>query len=175
MLAVVPQEITRFHRSVLENVRFARPGARDDEAFAAAKMAYCDGFIQLLPQGYDTVVGERGTKLSGGQRQRIGIARAFLKDAQMIILDEATSALNTESEMEIQRTLVRLMRTRSVIAVAHRLSTLTSFDRIIVMLSGWIVEDGTAADLRRQGGVFDRMWRLQAEGLSVDEAVEDAA
>jgi len=93
----------------------------------------------------------------------------------MIILDEATSALNTESEMEIQRTLVRLMRTRSVIAVAHRLSTLTSFDRIIVMLSGWIVEDGTAADLRRQGGVFDRMWRLQAEGLSVDEAVEDAA
>ncbi len=93
----------------------------------------------------------------------------------MIILDEATSALDTESEMEIQRALVRLMRTRTVIAVAHRLSTLTSFDRIIVMLGGCIVEDGTAADLRRRGGVFDRMWRLQAEGLSVDEAVEDAA
>lgn len=174
-LAVVPQEITLFHRSVLENIRFARPDARDDEVFAAAKVAYCDGFIQLLPQGYDTVVGERGTKLSGGQRQRIGIARAFLKHAQVIILDEATSALDTESEMEIQRALVRLMRTRTVIAVAHRLSTLTSFDRIIVMLSGCIVEDGTAADLRRRGGVFDRMWRLQAEGLSVDEAVEDAA
>jgi ATP-binding cassette subfamily B protein len=175
-LAVVPQEITLFHRTVMENIRFARPDASDEEVFAAARAAYCDGFIRALPQGYDTIVGERGTKLSGGQRQRIGIARAFLKDASIIIFDEATSALDTESEMEIQRGLVRLMRDRTVIAVAHRLSTLTTFDRIIVMMGGSIVEDGTPAELRRQGGLFDKMWRLQADGLSLDEVeVEDAA
>lgn len=174
-LAVVPQEITLFHRSVMDNIRFGKPDATDEEVLAAAKAAYCDGFIRALPQGYDTIVGERGTKLSGGQRQRIGIARAFLKDAPIIILDEATSALDTESEMEIQRALVRLMRDRTVIAVAHRLSTLTAFDRIVVMMNGRIVEDGTAADLRRQNGLFDRMWRLQAEGMSLDAVVEDAA
>jgi ATP-binding cassette subfamily B protein len=174
-LAVVPQEITLFHRTVMDNIRFARPSATDEEVVAAAQAAYCDGFIRALPQGYDTIVGERGTKLSGGQRQRIGIARAFLKDAPIIILDEATSALDTESEMEIQRALVRLMRDRTVIAVAHRLSTLATFDRIVVMMSGRIVEDGTAAELRQQRGLFDRMWRLQAEGLSLDAVVEDAA
>jgi ATP-binding cassette subfamily B protein len=174
-LAVVPQEITLFHRTVMDNIRFGRPDATDEEVFAAAKAAYCDGFIQALPQGYDTIVGERGMKLSGGQRQRIGIARAFLKDAPIIIFDEATSALDTESEMEIQRALVRLMRDRTVIAVAHRLSTLTSFDRIVVMMNGQIVEDGTAAELRQQHGLFDRMWRLQAEGMSLDAVVEDAA
>jgi ATP-binding cassette subfamily B protein len=168
-LAVVPQEITLFHRSVMENIRFGRPEATDEEVFAAARAAYCEGFIRSLPRGYDMIVGDRGMKLSGGQRQRIGIARAFLKDAPVIILDEATSALDTESEMEIQRALVRLMRDRTVIAVAHRLSTLTTFDRIVVMMSGRIVEDGTAADLRRQGGLFGRMWRLQTEGLSLEE------
>jgi ATP-binding cassette, subfamily B, bacterial len=174
-LAVVPQEITLFHRSVMDNIRFGRPDATDDEVFAAARAAYCDDFIRALPQGYDTIVGERGTKLSGGQRQRIGIARAFLKDAPIIILDEATSALDTESEMEIQRALVRLMRDRTVIAVAHRLSTLTTFDRIIVMMSGAVVEDGTVSELRRHNRVFERMWRLQAEGLTLDEVTEDAA
>ena len=174
-LAVVPQEITLFHRSVMDNIRFARPDASDEEVFAAARAAYCDGFIRALPQGYATIVGERGTKLSGGQRQRIGIARAFLKDASIIIFDEATSALDTESEMEIQRGLVRLMRDRTVIAVAHRLSTLTTFDRIIVMMGGSVVEDGTPAELRRRGGLFDKMWRLQAEGLSLDEVAEEDA
>jgi ATP-binding cassette subfamily B protein len=168
-LAVVPQEINLFHRSLMENIRFGRPDATDEEVVEAAKAACCDGFIRVLPQGYDTIVGERGTKLSGGQRQRVGIARAFLKDAPIIILDEATSALDTESEMEIQRALVRLMRDRTVIAVAHRLSTLTAFDRILVMRAGRIVEDGTAAELRRRGGLFERMWRLQADGLSLDE------
>jgi ATP-binding cassette subfamily B protein len=167
--ADVPQENTLFHRSVMENIRFGRPEASDEEVYAAARAAYCDGFVRALPQGYDTIVGERGTKLSGGQRQRIGIARAFLKDAPIIILDEATSALDTESEMEIQRALVRLMRDRTVIAVAHRLSTLTAFDRIVVMMNGRVVEDGTPDQLRRQGGLFNRMWRLQAEGLSLDE------
>jgi ATP-binding cassette subfamily B protein len=175
VLAVVPQEITLFHRTIMDNIRFARPDATNEEVYEAARAAYCDGFIRALPQGYDTIVGERGTKLSGGQRQRIGIARAFLKDAPIIIFDEATSALDTESEMEIQRALVRLMRNRTVIAVAHRLSTLTTFDRIIVMMNGRVVEDGTVAELRHQEGLFDRMWRLQAEGLSLDTVVEDAA
>jgi ATP-binding cassette subfamily B protein len=174
-LAVVPQEITLFHRTLMENIRFARPDATDEEVYAAARAACCDGFIRATPQGYDTLVGERGMKLSGGQRQRIGIARAFLKDAPIIILDEATSALDTESEMEIQRSLVRLMRGRTVIAVAHRLSTLTAFDRILVVKGGKIVEDGTATELRQRGGLFDTMWRLQAEGLSLDEAAENAA
>ncbi len=174
-LAVVPQEITLFHRTLMENIRFARPDATDEQVYAAARAACCDGFIRATPDGYDTLVGERGMKLSGGQRQRIGIARAFLKDAPIIILDEATSALDTESEMEIQRSLVRLMRGRTVIAVAHRLSTLTAFDRIIVLKGGQIVEDGSAAELRQRGGLFETMWRLQAEGLSVDEAAENAA
>jgi ATP-binding cassette subfamily B protein len=174
-LAVVPQEITLFHRTLMENIRFARPDATDEQVYAAARAACCDGFIRATADGYDTLVGERGMKLSGGQRQRIGIARAFLKDAPIIILDEATSALDTESEMEIQRSLVRLMRGRTVIAVAHRLSTLTAFDRIIVLKGGQIVEDGSAAELRQRGGLFETMWRLQAEGLSVDEAAENAA
>ena len=173
-LAVVPQEISLLHRSVLENIRFARPEADDAAVFAAARAAACDGFVRRLAQGYDTIVGERGAKLSGGQRQRIGIARAFLKDAPIILLDEATSALDTESEMAIQAALVRIMRARTVIAVAHRLSTLTSFDRILVIDQGRVVEDGTAADLRRQGGLFERMWRLQAEGLPVDGVVREA-
>jgi ATP-binding cassette subfamily B protein len=173
-MAIVPQEINLFHRSVMDNIRFARPEASDEEVFAAARAAHCDSFVQRLPDGYATIVGERGTKLSGGQRQRIGIARAFLKDAPIIIFDEATSALDTESEIEIQRALVRLMRDRTVIAVAHRLSTLAAFDRVIVVKGGRVVEDGTPAQLRRRNGLFETMWRLQSEGLSVDD-LEDAA
>ena len=173
-LAVVPQDIVLFHRSVRENIRFARPEATDAEVYAAAQAAFCDGFIRALPEGYDTMVGERGAKLSGGQRQRIGIARAFLKDAPIVVLDEATSALDTASELEIQRSIVRLMRGRTVIAVAHRLSTLVGFDRIVVMQDGQVVEDGTAAELRRRGGLFDRMWRLQAEG-AFEQEMSDAA
>jgi ATP-binding cassette subfamily B protein len=174
-LAVVPQEITLFHRTILENIRFARPDATEDEVIAAARAAHCDGFIRRFAQGYDTVVGERGTRLSGGQRQRIGIARAFLKDAPIIILDEATSALDTESEMEIQRALVEQMRDRTVIAVAHRLSTLIVFDRVIVLNGGRIVEDGTLLELRRRGGLFDRMWRLQADQVRFPQDSKDAA
>ncbi|MHC1999126.1 ABC transporter ATP-binding protein [Methylobacterium sp. CM6241] len=167
-LAVVPQDISLLHRSVMENIRFARPHADDAAVFAAARAAACDGFVRRLPQGYHTIVGERGAKLSGGQRQRIGIARAFLKDAPIILLDEATSALDTESEMAIQAALVRIMRHRTVVSVAHRLSTLTGFDRILVIDQGRVVEDGSPAFLRHAGGVFERMWRLQAEGLPDD-------
>ncbi|MGF7163528.1 ATP-binding cassette subfamily B protein [Rhodoligotrophos appendicifer] len=163
-LAVVPQEITLLHRTVLENIRLAWPDASDENVLKAAKAAHCHGFIMRLPMGYDTIVGERGSKLSGGQRQRIGIARAFLKKSEIIIFDEATSALDTESEMQIQNALVHGMRNRTVVAVAHRLSTLIHFDRILVIKDGVIAEDGTAAELRARRGVFDKMWRLQAEG-----------
>jgi len=170
-IAVVPQEISLFHRSVLENIRYGRPDASDEEVILAARAAYCDDFIRELPQGYDTLVGERGIKLSGGQRQRIGIARAFLKNAPILILDEATSALDTESELEIQRALGDLMHGRTVLAVAHRLSTLSGFERIVVLVDGRIVEDGSPTELRRRGGTFDALWRLQAEGFSMDEAL----
>jgi ATP-binding cassette subfamily B protein len=175
VLAVVPQEVSLFHRSVMENIRFARPTASDEEVFAAARAAASDGFIRALPQGYDTVLGERGAKLSGGQRQRIGIARAFLKNAPIIILDEATSALDTETELLIQDAINRLMAGRTVIAVAHRLSTLLTFDRVLVMENGRVVEDGGVAELRARGGVFERMWRVQAEGLAEADEVEKAA
>jgi ATP-binding cassette subfamily B protein len=160
-IAVVPQEISLFHRSVLENIRYARPEASDEDVLAAARAARCDEFIRALPQGYHTTVGERGTKLSGGQRQRLGIARALLKDAPIIVLDEATSALDSGSEIEIQRALEVLMRGRTVLAIAHRLSTVAKFDRVVVLGDGRIVEDGPPAELRRRHGAFDQMCRLQ--------------
>jgi ATP-binding cassette subfamily B protein len=161
-IGVVPQEIALFHRTVGENIRFARPEADDHAVRAAADAADCEAFIADLPSSYDTLVGERGAKLSGGQRQRIGIARAFLKEAPIILLDEATSALDTEAEIEVQRGLDRLMEGRTVIAVAHRLSTLMSFDRIVVIEGGRIVEDGSPQLLLQRRGAFEAMWRLQA-------------
>jgi ATP-binding cassette subfamily B protein len=163
-IAVVPQEVSLFHRSVIENIRYARPEASDEAVLAAAKAACCDDFIHAFPQGYATIVGERGAKLSGGQRQRLGIARALLKDAPIIVLDEATSALDTEAELEIQRALAAVMKGRTVLAIAHRLSTVAKFDKLVVLREGRIVEQGTPAELRRRRGLFDRMCRLQEEG-----------
>ena len=174
-LAVVPQELTLFHRSIMENIRVARPDASDEEVRAAAKAAHCDDFIRASPQGFDTLVGERGTKLSGGQRQRIGIARAFLKNAPIMVLDEATSALDPELDLDIQRAIVRLMSDRTVIAVSHRLSSLIAFDRIVVMSGGRIVEDGAPADLTRSGGIVERMWQVHAEAASADRLAGEAA
>jgi ATP-binding cassette, subfamily B, bacterial len=154
----------------MENIRVGRPDASDDEIHAAARAAHCESFIRRLPMGYATLVGERGVKLSGGQRQRIGIARAFLKDAPILILDEATSALDSESEMQIQQNIVMLLQARTVIAVAHRLSTLAAFDRILVVANGRIVEEGTAHELRRRGRLFEKMWRQQADGLVLPAA-----
>jgi ATP-binding cassette subfamily B protein len=165
-IGVVPQDIALFHRSILENIRYGRPDASDEEVYAAARHAYCDGFIRQLPEGYDTLVGERGVRLSGGQRQRLGIARAFLKDAPILILDEATSALDTHSEKEIQMALSDLARGRTVLAVAHRLSTVSAFDRVVVLVDGRIAEDGRPTELRRRGGVFNSLWQLQAEGFA---------
>ncbi|RCW65199.1 ABC transporter ATP-binding protein [Pseudorhodoferax soli] len=164
-IGVVPQDVSLLHRSVMENLRYGRPQATDAEVLQAARDAHCDGFVRALAQGYATVVGERGARLSGGQRQRIGIARAMLKNAPILLLDEATSALDSRSEGEIQRALDRLMRGRTVLAVAHRLSTVAGFDRILVMAEGRIVEDGPPQQLRGAGGLYAQLWAMQAEGL----------
>jgi ATP-binding cassette subfamily B protein len=163
-IGVVPQDTALLHRSVRENLRYGRPEASDEAVLRAAHDALCDDFIRALPQGYDTVVGERGARLSGGQRQRISIARAMLKNAPVLLLDEATSALDSRSEAVIQAALDRLMVGRTVIAVAHRLSTVAAFDRIIVLVDGRIVEDGTPPSLIALGGVYAQLWRMQAEG-----------
>ena len=161
-IAVVQQDISLFHRSLLENLRYGRPEASDEEVFSAVEAARCTEFINRLPQGYDTIVGERGMKLSGGQRQRLAIARAFLMNAPIVLLDEATSALDTESEQSIQEALARLFRGRTVIAIAHRLSTLDAFDRIVVMDRGRIVEDGPPRRLlQAKGGIYSRMYGRQ--------------
>lgn len=161
MIAVVPQDISLFHRSVLENIRYAKPDATEAEVLAAAEMARCRDFIEALPEGFATIVGDRGVKLSGGQRQRLAIARALLKDAPILLLDEATSALDTESERAIQIALERLMRGRTVIAIAHRLSTLERFDRIIVMDRGRIADDGAPCDLASRPGPYRDVLRQQ--------------
>ena len=148
-ISVVPQDISMFHRSIMENVRYGRPSATDDEVLRAAIAARCD-FVETLPEGLETMVGDRGVKLSGGQRQRIAIARAFLKDAPILLLDEATAALDSESEEAIREALGRLMRGRTVIAIAHRLATLRNFDRVIMLQGGQIIEDGPP-DILMQG------------------------
>lgn len=174
-LAVVPQEVMLFHRSVMENIRFAKPDASDEEVYRAAQTAGCDDFIRRLPHGYDSIVGERGTNLSGGQRQRIGIARAFLKNARVVLLDEATSALDSESELEVQNGLEALIENRTVIAVAHRLSTIAGFDRVVVLVDGRVVEDGPPQHLLRQkGGAFRQLWVMQVEGLDRSTGISAA-
>jgi ATP-binding cassette subfamily B protein len=140
-ISVVPQDISLFHRSIMENIRYGRPNATDDEVLRAAIAARCD-FIENLPEGMATIVGDRGIKVSGGQRQRIAIARAFLKDSPILLLDEATAALDSESEERIREALSRLLRGRTVIAIAHRLATLRNFDRVVVLQGGRIIEDG---------------------------------
>ena len=140
-ISVVPQDISLFHRSIMENIRYGRPNATDDEVLRAALAARGD-FIENLPEGMATIVGDRGIKVSGGQRQRIAIARAFLKDAPILLLDEATAALDSESEEAVREALSRLMRGRTVIAIAHRLATLRNFDRVVVLQGGRIIEDG---------------------------------
>jgi ATP-binding cassette, subfamily B, bacterial len=152
-IAIVPQDTALFNRSLMENIRYGRPEATDDEIWEAAIAARCS-FIQNLPAGLDTIVGDRGTKLSGGQRQRVAIARAFLKNSPILLLDEATSSLDSEAEEAIREALQRLMRGRTVIAVAHRLSTLRNFDRIIVLRKGKIVQDGDPERLMQVEGPY---------------------
>jgi ATP-binding cassette subfamily B protein len=152
-ISVVPQDISLFQRSILENIRYGRPSATDDEVLRAAIAARCD-FVEILPEGLATMVGDRGVKLSGGQRQRIAIARAFLKDAPILLLDEATAALDSESEEAIREALGRLMRGRTVIAIAHRLATLRNFDRVVMLKAGKIIEDGPPDRLMQGQGPY---------------------
>ncbi|MCI6680891.1 ABC transporter ATP-binding protein [Parafannyhessea umbonata] len=164
-IAYVPQEALLFHRSIRENIAYGRPDATEEQIREAARQANALEFIDRLPQGMDTMVGERGVKLSGGQRQRIAIARAILTDAPILVLDEATSALDSESEALVQQALERLMHGRTSIVVAHRLSTVASLDRIVVLSNGRIVEDGTHAELSRAGGEYERLWDRQTGGF----------
>lgn len=169
-IAFVPQDTSLFHRTILENIRYSNPEASMEDVEKASKRAQAHEFIKNLPQGYETLVGERGVKLSGGQRQRVAIARAFLKDAPILIFDEATSSLDSESEQAIQEALDKLIEGRTVIAIAHRLSTLKKMDRIVIIDHGKIVEDGQPEELLvKDHGIFKDMWERQVQGFILDE------
>ena len=164
-IAYVAQEPLLFHRSIADNIAYGRPGATPELVHEAAVKASADEFIARLPAGYDTTVGERGVKLSGGQRQRIAIARAVLKDANLLVLDEATSALDSESEVHIQAALSEAMKGRTTIVIAHRLSTVQAMDRIVVLADGRIVEQGSHTELLAAGGVYAGLWSHQSGGF----------
>jgi len=168
-ISLVPQDPILFHRTLMENIRYGRPAATDEEVIAAARASHCHEFIQSLENGYDTYVGERGIKLSGGERQRVAIARAILRDAPIMILDEATSSLDSESEGLIQKAIDKLMENKTVIVIAHRLSTIRKMDRIIVVDGGRIIEDGDHNSLAQaEGGIYKKLWELQAGGFVVN-------
>ncbi|HET7410764.1 MAG TPA: ATP-binding cassette domain-containing protein, partial [Paracoccaceae bacterium] len=171
-VSVVLQEAFLFPISIADNIAYGEPSARRERIESAARAANAHDFITELPDGYDTVVGQRGATLSGGQRQRISIARALLKDAPILVLDEATSALDSEVEAEIQETLDEFMAGRTVLAVAHRLSTVRAMDRILVMDEGRIVEQGSHDELLARGGIYARLWEHQSGGMIGVEAAE---
>jgi ATP-binding cassette subfamily B protein len=168
-VAVIPQDAVLFHRTLMENIRYGRPGAGDADVIRAARLAHAHDFIGALPEGYETLVGERGVKLSGGQRQRIAIARALLKNAPILILDEATAALDSESEALIQEAMAEAMVGKTVIAIAHRLSTLANLDRLVVLDRGRIIEDGSHAELLARRGVYAALWSRQVGGFLGDD------
>lgn len=164
-IAFIPQDSTMFNRTIRENIEYGKIGATDKEIKSAAKKASADKFIMATQNKYETLVGDRGIKLSGGQRQRIAIARAFLKNAPILVLDEATSALDSETENTIQESFAKLSSGRTTIVIAHRLSTLRNMDRLIILDNGKIVESGTHASLLRRGGVYARLWKMQSGGF----------
>ena len=161
--SVVFQDVVLFDDTVMENIRLGKHGASDEEVLAAAKAANCDEFVERLPEGYNTSIGENGAKLSGGERQRISIARALLKDAPIILLDEATASLDVENETKVQGALSRLLRGKTVLVIAHRMRTVEAADKIIVLKEGRVAEEGTPADLMKKGGIFARMVELQKQ------------
>lgn len=167
-ITMIPQTTTLFHRTILENIRYGSPHASNEAVIEAAKKAYIHDFIMQLPQQYDTLVGERGGKLSGGQQQRIAIARAFLKNTQILILDEATSALDTITEKLIQQSLVGLTAGKTTLIIAHRLSTILTLDRVLVFNQGTIIEDGPHESLLHRGGFYKRLWDTQVSGFIPD-------
>lgn len=164
-IATIPQDVCLFNRSLADNIRYGKPNASDAEVTAAAKKAYADIFIKEFPEAYQTKVGDRGVILSGGERQRIAIARAILKNAPILIFDEATSALDSQSERHIQQSLHNLMKGKTVLAIAHRLSTLREMDRILVFDKGRIVEDGSHEALLRRKGLYRKLYNMQADGF----------
>ena len=165
-IGFVPQDPVLFHRTLIENIRYGRRDATDEEVYKAAHLAHCDDFIDKLPYGYETYVGERGVKLSGGERQRVAIARAILKNAPILILDEATSSLDSHSESLIQDALIKLIKGKTTIVIAHRLSTIRQMDRIVVIEKGEILEDGTHEELiKKKNGLYKKLWDLQAGGF----------
>lgn len=168
-ISLVPQEPILFHRTLRENIAYGRRDATDEEIIAAAKKAHCHDFIAALPDGYETLVGERGVKLSGGERQRVAIARAILKDAPILVLDEATSSLDSESEMLIQDALKTLMEGKTVIVIAHRLSTINTMDRIIVVEDGKVRAAGSHTELLKTDDVYKKLWDIQAGGFIGEE------
>ena len=173
-IALIPQDPSLFNRSIMENIRYGSLRATDEEVFAAARRAHIHDFIMSLPDGYNSKVGERGVMLSGGERQRIAIARAILKNAPILILDEATSALDSESEKYIQTSIRELMKDKTVIAIAHRLSTLKEMDRIVVMDKGRIAESGSHAELLRQKGLYHGFYDMQSKGfIKIDAGPEE--
>ena len=161
--SMVFQDVVLFDDTVMENIRLGKRGATDDEVRAAAKAANCDEFVQRLPQGYDTPIGENGAKLSGGERQRISIARALLKDAPVVLLDEATASLDVENESAVQAALSRLLRGKTVLVIAHRMRTVAGADHIVVLEDGHVAQQGAPAELMEQGGLYRRMVELQSE------------
>ncbi len=174
IIGFVPQESVLFHRSIRENINYGRHDATEEEIIKAAKKAHAHEFISKFPNGYNTLVGERGVKLSGGERQRIAIARAILKNAPILVLDEATSALDSETEIKIQEALQELMKGKTVIAIAHRLSTIKMMDRILVLEKGKIIEDGGHDELlQNSGSIYKKLWDLQAGGFIKEENNEE--
>ncbi|USO02715.1 MAG: ABC transporter ATP-binding protein [Alphaproteobacteria bacterium] len=167
-IAYIPQDPVLFNRSILSNLRYGKLNATKEEIQEACKMAHCHEFIERLPEKYETIVGERGAKLSGGQRQRIAIARAYLKDAPILLMDEATSALDSATEKLIQESMESLMEEKTVIVIAHRLSTLLSMDRIVVFDQGQIVEEGTHNTLMKKKGLYEKLWKAQQKGFIGD-------
>lgn len=162
--SIVFQDVTLFNQSVMENIRIGRKDATDEEIINAAKLANCDEFVSKLPDGYNTLIGENGSELSGGERQRISIARAFLKDAPIILLDEATASLDVDNETKVQAALSRLIKDKTVMVIAHRMRTVAGADKIVVLSDGVVAEQGTPDELLQKNGIFAQMARLQTEG-----------
>jgi ATP-binding cassette subfamily B protein len=168
-IAVIPQDPILFHRTLMENIRYGKINATNDEVIKAAKQANIHDFINGLPKGYDTLVGERGVKLSGGQRQRIALARVILKNAPILILDEATSQLDSITENTIKNTLDEFIKNKTTIVIAHRLSTLLKMDRILVFDKGKIIEDGTHRELLKIKKLYSKLWNAQTGDFLIDE------
>jgi ATP-binding cassette subfamily B protein len=172
-ISVVPQDPSLFHRTVLDNISYGKDNATKREIINASMLAHCHDFIKKLPHGYMTIVGDRGAKLSGGQRQRIAIARAFLENAKILILDEATSALDSITEKKIQKALDKLMKDKTTLIIAHRLSTLVNMERILVFRRGHIIEDGSHIELLAKNGYYARLWKMQTNGLLPDQELSE--